>query len=224
MNRKAFARLSGVAVVFASAIALAQNAQVPSHPMGFFVTSKTPAGSGDLGGLAGADKICQDLAAAVGAGNRTWHAYLSTQTSAAGPGENARDRIGSGPWYNAKNVLIAVSVDDLHGDIQRDRNNIQKANALTEKGELIKGVGDNPNQHDILTGSDPDGRAFPTGVDTTCNNWTSDGDDHKAMLGHADRQGGGNISWNSVHMSAGCSAAKLVSTGGAGHLYCFAVR
>ena len=198
------------------------------HPMGFFVTSKTPTGAGDLGGLSGADKICQDLAAAVGAGSRTWHAYLSTQATQASPGEDARDRIGSGPWYNAKNILIAANVNDLHGDIRRDSNNIQRRTALTEKGDLIKGVGDIPVapsniEHDILTGSDSEGRAFSAGLDTTCNNWTSGGDDHKAMLGHADR-GGGGISWNSVHMSRGCSAATLISTGGRGYLYCFAVR
>jgi hypothetical protein len=140
------------------------------------------------------------------------------------PGENARDRIGSGPWYNAKNVLIAANVEDLHGDRLRDRNDIQKATALTEKGDTIKGAGDTPNQHDILTGSDSDGRAFPAGLDSTCDNWTSDTDDHKAFLGHADRTGGQNISWNSTHISKGCSAATLVSTGGAGHLYCFAIN
>ena len=144
------------------------------HPLGFFVTSTTPTGSGALGGLAGADKICQDLAAAVGAGARHGHAYLARPRPPAGtPGVNARDRIGPGPWYNAKNVLIAASVDDLHGDVQRDRNNIQKANALTEKGELILGAGDKPNQHDILTGSDSDGRALPAAMDANCANWTS---------------------------------------------------
>jgi hypothetical protein len=228
MNINPIALLALVAPLLGS-VASAQsaapaNSPAVSHPMGFFVTSTTPTGSGDLGGLAGADKICQNLASSVGAGDRTWRAYLSTQTTPAALGENARDRIGTGPWYNAKNVLIAANVEDLQGDRERDRNNIQKSNALTEKGELIKGSGDTPNQHDILTGSDSEGRAFPAGLDTTCNNWTSDGDDHKAMVGHADRSGGGNISWNSTHMSAGCSAAKFVATGGAGHLYCFAVH
>jgi hypothetical protein len=199
-----------------------------AHPMGFFVTSKTPAASGNLGGLAGADKICQDLAAAAGAGDRTWHAYLSTQPTQASVGEDARDRIGTGPWYNAKNTLIAANVNDLHGDIRRESNNIQKRTALTENGDTIKSVGDTPVppstiEHDILTGSDSQGRAFPAGLDTTCNNWTSDTDDYKAMVGHSDR-GGGGISWNSVHMSRGCSAAKLDESGGAGLLYCFAVR
>jgi hypothetical protein len=211
-----------VAIALGTAAVLAQNA--PPHPMGFFITSTTPTGSGNLGGLSGADKICQDLAAGAGASSRTWRAYLSTQPGPAGPGEDARNRIGRGPWYNAKNVLIAANVEDLHGDNARDRNNIQKSAALTEKGELIKGAGDTPNEHDILTGSDSEGRAFPAGLDSTCNNWTSDGDDHRAMLGHADRTGGGNVSWNSVHMSAGCSKPKLVQTGGAGHLYCFATN
>jgi hypothetical protein len=211
------------ALAMSATAVLAQAPATPPapHPLGFFVTSTTPTGSGALGGLAGADKICQDLAAAVGAGARMWHAYLSVPAMNGKPAVNARDRIGPGPWYNAKNALIAANVDDLHGDVQRDRNNIQKSNSLTEKGELILGAGDKPNQHDILTGSDSDGRALAVAVDATCDGWTSDSDAHKAMLGHADRTGGPNISWNSNHMSQGCSAAKLVATGGAGHLYCF---
>ena len=233
MNKSHVVFFVSLMTIFALSPAHSQNraSESPpavSHPLGFFVTSKTPTASGDLGGLEGADKICQELAATVGAGNRTWHAYLSTQPTQASPGEDARDRIGTGPWYNAKNVLIAANVNDLHGDIRRDSNNIQKRNALTEKGDTIKAVGDVPVppssvDHDILTGSDSEGRAFPAGIDTTCNNWTSADDDHKAMLGHADRSGGG-ISWNSVHMSRGCSAATLQSTGGTGKLYCFAVR
>ena len=215
--------LSAIAVTLAGAGAVLAAQAPPAQPMSFFITSSTP-GGGNLGGLAGADKICQDLAAAAGAGNKTWHAYLSTQPANGMPGVNARGRIGAGPWYNAKGVMIAANNGDLHGDNQRDRNNIQKANMLTEKGELIKGFGDMPNQHDILTGSDSDGRAFPAGLDTTCNNWTSDGADHKAMLGHADRSGGGNVSWNSVHMSADCTKEGLIRTGGAGHLYCFAIN
>jgi hypothetical protein len=217
--------LSAIAVTMlgsAATVVLAQG-QAPQKPMSFFITSTTE-GSGKLGGLAGADAICQNLAAAAGAGNRTWHAYLSQQQAGNEPSVNARGRIGQGPWYNAKGVLIASNVADLHGDQLRDRNNIQKANMLTEKGELIKGAGDMPNQHDILTGSDSDGRAFPPGFDTTCNNWTSDTDANKAMLGHADRTGGGNVSWNSVHLSAGCSKEALIRTGGAGHLYCFAIN
>jgi hypothetical protein len=218
--------LSAIAItLLGSAAVFAQGqGQAPQHPMTFFVTSSTPSGSGNLGGLAGADQVCQNLAQGAGAGNHTWHAYLSTQTTNEGPGVNARGRIGAGPWYNAKGVMIAGNVGDLHGDNQRDRNNIQKANMLTEKGELIKGFGEMPNEHDILTGSDSDGRGFPAGIDTTCNNWTSDGADRKAMLGHADRQGGGNVSWNSVHMSRDCTKAGLIATGGAGHLYCFATN
>jgi hypothetical protein len=216
--------LSAIAVTLLGSAAVLAAQAPPAQPMSFFVTSTTPTGSGNLGGLAGADTICQNLAAAAGAGNRTWHAYLSTQPANGVAGVNARARIGAGPWYNAKGTMIAANVGDLHGDNARDRNNIQKANMLDEKGNLIKGAGDMPNQHDILTGSDDDGRAFPAGLDTTCNNWTDATDDHKAMLGHADRTGGGNVSWNSVHMSAGCSAPKLIATGGAGHLYCFAIN
>jgi hypothetical protein len=222
MNRTIL--LSAIAVTLAGAGAVLAAQAPPAQPMSFFVTSTTPTGSGNLGGLAGADKVCQDLAAAAGAGNKTWHAYLSQQAQGGMPQVNARGRIGAGPWYNAKGVMIAGNVGDLHGDNARDRNNIQKANMLDEKGQLIKGAGDMPNQHDILTGSDSDGRAFPAGLDTTCNNWTADNDMAHAMLGHADRTGGGNISWNSVHMSQGCSKEKLIMTGGAGHLYCFAIN
>ena len=223
MNRRIgfFAVATGL---LGSAAVLAQGQpQQPQHPMSFFIADAVP-GTGNLGGLAGADRICQNLATAVGAGARTWHAYLSQQATATEPAVNARARIGTGPWYNAKGALIAANVADLHGDVLRDRNNIQKANALTEKGEMVHGVGDMPNEHDMLTGSDPDGRAYPTGLDTTCNNWTSDTDMTHAMLGHADRTGGGNVSWNSTHMSQGCSKEKLIATGGAGHLYCFAIN
>lgn len=192
----------------------------PPQPMSFFITS---AGSGDganLGGLAGADKICQTLAAAAGAGNRTWRAYLSlTQQGDMAP-VNARDRIGSGPWYNAKGQLVAANADDLH----MDRNNIRKPTAMNEKGGLVNGVGDMPNQHDMLTGSDSQGRALPGNpAITTCGNWTSNGMGN-AMLGHHDRLGGGNASWNAVHSSAGCSQEALVKTGGAGLFYCFAAN
>jgi hypothetical protein len=173
----------------------------PPQPMTFFVTS-------------------------VGANNGTWHAYLSAGASGGQPAVNARDRIGAGPWYNAKNARIAQNVADLHGDTleaARRGNNLTKVTALTEKGDLIKGVGDTPNQHDILTGSQLDGTAFTDGADHTCNNWTSNGTG-TAQLGHADRTGGGNTSWNSTHPSRGCSQENLVSTGGAGLLYCFAVK
>jgi|SRR5215471_6536612 len=232
MNKRII--LSAIAVtLLGSAAVLA--AQAPQQPMSFFITSTTQ-GTGNLGGLAGGDMICQNLAAAVGAGNRTWHAYLSTQAQGGRPAVNARGRIGAGPWYNAKGAMIAANVADLHGDQQRDRNNLQKATVLTEKGEMIKGVGDMPNEHDILTGSDSDGRAFTDGIDHTCNNWTADNADMagnnpnaprvqtRAMLGHADRSGGGNTSWNAAHMSAGCSKQQLIQTGGAGHLYCFAIN
>jgi hypothetical protein len=191
--------------------------------MSFFIASTVP-GTGNLGGLAGADQICQNLAAAAGAGNRTWHAYLSQEQRGNTPRVNARGRIGQGPWYNAKGQLIASNVGDLHGDAQRDRNTIRKLTALDEKGNQINGVGDMPNQHDMMTGSDSDGRAWTDGLDHTCNNWTSASDDNRATLGHHDRQGGNNTSWNSAHMSQGCSNAALVRTGGAGRFYCFAIN
>ena len=222
MNKRII--LSAVAVtLLGSAAVLAQGQQAPQHPMTFFVADAVP-GTGNLGGLAGADRICQNLATAAGAGSHVWHAYLSTQTTPAEVGVNARTRIGTGPWYNAKGALIAASVADLHGDLQRDRNNIQKISSLDEHGNMLKSFGDMPNEHDMLTGSDSEGRAFPAGFDTTCNNWTSDGTDHKAMLGHSDRSGGGNTSWNSAHMSRDCTKAGLIATGGAGHFYCFATN
>src|SRR5579863_1864932 len=194
--------------------------------MTFFVTSVGLGKGGDLGGLAGADAHCQALAAAVGAGSHTWHAYLSTQAAPGQPAVNARDRIGTGPWYNARGQMIAKDVADLHGDTleaARIGNNISKASVFTEKNEGIKGFGDMPNQHDILTGSMPDGRAYTDAADHTCKNWTSGGDG-TAMLGHFDRTGGGNTSWNSTHASRGCSQDNLISTGGAGLLYCFAIN
>ena len=223
MNKKVL--LSALAVtLLGSAAVLAQGQPAgPQKPMTFFVAGSVP-GGGNLGGLAGADRICQNLAQAAGAGNHTWHAYLSQQQQGNEPAVNARGRIGPGPWYNAKGVLVASNAGDLHGDNLRDRNNIQKANVLDEKGNVIKGFGDMPNEHDMLTGSDSDGRAFPGGFDTTCNNWTSDGTDHRAMLGHSDRQGGGNTSWNSAHASRSCSQPDLVATGGAGLFYCFAIN
>jgi len=192
------------------------------QPMSFFVTSVGMGKGADLGGLAGADMYCQMVGASAGRGNVTWHAYLSTQ----GPGAvNARDRIGQGPWYNAKGQQIAANLAELHGDtleIARMGNRINKQTALNEKGEMMKCVGDQPNEHDILTGSQPDGRAYTDSADHTCKNWTSSSDGI-AQLGHLDRLGGGNASWNSVHASAGCSQPQLVQTGGAGLLYCFAV-
>jgi len=188
--------------------------------MSFFVTSAGPGQGADLGGLAGADKQCQTLATAAGAGNRTWHAYLSQQPTANVPGVNARDRIGKGPWINAKGVVIATDVDNLHS-----ANNISKATALTETGAAINGRGDTPNTHDVLTGSQPDGRYIAGNVNTTCGNWTQSGEG-SAMVGHHDKTGLDESvpakSWNSSHMTRGCSADALKATGGAGLFYCFA--
>ena len=221
MNKRII--LSAITVTLVGSAAVLA-AQAPQHPMTFFVAREVP-GTGNLGGLAGADAICQRLAAGAGAGNHTWHAYLSTVTTAQEVGVNARGRIGPGPWYNAKGDLIAANVADLHGDVQRDRNAIRKTSALDEHGMPINGVGDMPNEHDMMTGSDSDGRALPLGpADVTCNNWTSDGDNARTMLGHSDRQGGGNTSWNSAHMSRNCTKQGLIATGGAGHFYCFAIN
>lgn len=183
----------------------------------FFITSVGPGEGANLGGLAGADAHCQKLAESVGAGDRTWRAYLSTSDE----GEetvNAHDRIGQGPWHNAEGVLVARDVDQLHGE-----NNLTKETALNEKGETVNGRGDNPNRHDILTGSQLDGSAFPGNEDRTCQNWTSSGSG-SAQVGHHDRQGGGSnpTSWNSAHASRGCSQEDLRGTGGDGLFYCFA--
>jgi hypothetical protein len=225
-----YAAIFAIAILTLPAIAGAQapqpqqQPQAPPQPMGFLVTSVGLGDGANLGGLAGADKHCQTLAQAAGAGNRTWRAYLSQTAGGGALAINARDRIGNGPWYNAKGVIIAANVDELHGDSQRDRNNIRKPNALNEKGEMVNGAGDKPNIHDILTGSDSHGRALIGRPDvTTCNNWTSNAAGN-AMVGHHDRLGGPNSSWNAVHMSNGCSQDNLVSTGGAGLLYCFAAN
>ncbi len=219
--------LGAVAVAFALAphVGFAQPAaQAPPQPMGFFITSVGSGDGANLGGLAGADKHCQTLAAAAGGGSRTWRAYLSAVAGGGQPPVNARDRIGSGPWYNAKGVLIAWNVAELHGDVERDRNNIRKPTALNEKGAEVNGVGNQPNEHDMLTGSDSHGRAMLGAANTTtCNNWTSNAEG-RAMLGHHDRLGGGNASWNAVHLSNGCSQPNLVATGGAGLFYCFAAN
>jgi hypothetical protein len=213
----------------------AQQAQATAaeRRMTFFVTSRGMGNGANLGGLAGADKHCQMLAAAAGAGDRTWRAYLSqTATGAPAatgcspyctPAIHARDRIGDGPWHNAGGQLIAGSVADLHGDIQRDRNNVRKQHALDERGQQVPGAGDTPNEHDILTGSDSHGHALVGRPEvTTCNNWMSNGPG-EAMVGHHDRIGGPNTSWNAVHMTNGCSQQNLASTGGAGRFYCFAL-
>ena len=186
----------------------------------FFVTSKGPGNGADLGGLKGADAQCAFMAYNVGAGDLTWHAYLSATAQDGQPGVNARDRIGAGPWYNVDGVMIARDVEDLHGP----DNNLNKETALTEKGERVNGRGDDPNMHDILTGSQLDGTAFPADAgDTTCGNWTRSGEG-SAWVGHHDRQGGGDhpTSWNSAHLTRGCSQDNLQSTGGNGLFYCFA--
>lgn len=197
---------------------LAGPAAAQQAPMGFFITS-APLEGGNLGGLAGADRHCQTLAAAAGAGNRTWRAYLSTQGAGA---VNARDRIGSGPWANARGVVIASSVAELHG-----ANNLTKQTALTETGAVVNGRGDTPNQHDILTGSQPDGTAIPGDADRTCGNWTKGGEG-SAMVGHHDRMGLNTeppaLSWNSSHPSRGCDLPSLRATGGNGLFYCFAAN
>jgi gluconolactonase len=201
-------------------------AKPPVQPLGFFVSSTGVGNGADLGGLAGADAHCQKLAVAAGAGNKTWHAYLSTQAANGQPAINARDRIGTGPWYNARSVLVAKDVAHLHGDTldaARLGNNLSRTTALTEKNELVKGAGDKPNEHDILTGSLPDGRAYTDASDHTCSNYTSSAAEGSAQLGHFDRTGGGNTSWNSAHGSRGCGQENLVKTGGAGLLYCFAL-
>lgn len=211
-------------VVLGSYAVRAQNP--PAQPMGFFITSIGLGNGANLGGLAGADKHCQALAAAAGGGNRTWRAYLSTQAAGGQAAVNARDRIGKGPWYNAKGTRIAQDVADLHGDTlesARRGNNLSRTTAMTEKGEPVKGAGDQPNQHDILTGSQLDGTTFPAGMDRTCGNWTSNTGD-SAQLGHFDRTGGGNTSWNSAHPSKGCSQSNLIATGGNGYFYCFATN
>jgi hypothetical protein len=205
-------------------LVLSGAAQAQQAAMSFFVTSVGEGNGADLGGLAGADKHCQMLAASAGAGSKTWHAYLSTQGAGA---VNARDRIGKGPWMNAKGVVVAASVDDLHSA----NNKLSKQNNLSEKGDVINGRGDTPNRHDILTGSTVDGKAFPADNDMTCKNYRSSAQG-AVMLGHNDRQGlrddDPSKSWNSSHPSrgaeGGCSQADLRSTGGDGLLYCFAVN
>ena len=198
-------------------------AQGQQASMSFFVTSAGPGKGANLGGLDGADRHCQQLASAAGAGAKTWHAYLSTQGAGA---VNARDRIGKGPWVNAKGATVAKDVAELHGT-----NALTKQSALSEKGEVINGRGDTPNRHDVLTGSQPDGSAFAAGEDRTCKNWTSS-TQGAAMVGHSDRIGlrddDASKSWNSSHPSrgpdGGCSQADLKSTGGDGLLYCFAAN
>jgi len=225
MTRMTRGVAASIAVLVAGCTGMTQQstsgmAPTASNGMSFFITSTGSGKGGDFGGLAGADKHCQTLAAAAGAGGKTWHAYLSTQ----GPGAvNARDRIGKGPWRNAKGEVVANNLDELHGT-----NKLGKQTSLTEKGEVVNGRGDTPNKHDILTGSRPDGTAFPGTDDMTCGNYTKSGDG-AVMLGHHDRNGTNpdpvaNVSWNASHKSAGCSVDALAKTGSGGLLYCFATN
>src|SRR6476660_7395432 len=223
-----------IAAALALGVTSAVDAQQPAPPqlpqapnMTFFVTGAGPGKGADLGGLEGADAHCQTLAARHGAGGKTWRAYLSTQEAAGKPAVNARDRIGNGPWQNFKGTVVATSVDDLHSD----NNKLSFDNSLSERGFIIPGVGFAPNRHDVLTGSTPEGRAFPPGEDRTCRNWPSS-TQGAAMLGHIDRKGlrddAPARSWNSSHPSrgndGGCSQADLRGTGGDGLFYCFAAQ
>jgi hypothetical protein len=218
MNTKNTKLVIALGLALASASCAMDAQQGGGNPMSFFVTSKGPGNGADLGGLTGADRHCQALAESAGAGNKTWRAYLSTSGVQA---VNARDRIGRGPWQNAKGVVVARDVNDLHSA----NNQLSKQNSITEKGEVIPGRGDPVNMHDILTGSSPDGRTLPGAM--TCNNWSSSGAG-TAMLGHHDRIGLTEDppakSWNSSHPSKGCSQDNLKSTGGAGLVYCFAAN
>ena len=217
MNRFARITMAGISLIWIA------TAQAQQHDMTFFVTSAGKGNGADLGGLAGADAHCQALAKAAGSTLTNWRAYLSTTEPGGAEGVNARDRIGKGPWQNAKGAVVAKSIADLHSD----SSNITKQTALTEKGETVSGRGDPVNMHDILTGSDPEGMFSTAGGDTTCGNWTKSGDG-SAILGHHDRQGLKDTrhmkSWNSSHGSRGCSQDALKSTGGAGLIYCFAAN
>lgn len=229
MKKTSIAACVGLSLSVLSSFTLAQQSQQPQAqqerpPLSFFVTSVGLDGA-NLGGLAGADAHCAALAKTVGSAKKEWHAYLSAQAQDGKPAINARDRIGKGPWHNARGALIARDVAHLHGDtieLARLGSNLSRTTALNEKGENTKGTGDQPNQHDILTGSLPDGTAFTDAADHTCSNYASNAETGSAQVGHFDRTGGGNASWNSAHASRGCSAEKLKSSGGAGLFYCFA--
>ena len=254
MNRSKYALAAFVLTILPGAyLAFAQQNVTPQHPMTFFVTSVGLGKGANLGGLAGADAHCQALATAVGAGGHTWHAYLSTQAKDGQPAVNARDRIGQGPWYNAKGEGIASDLAHLHGDtleLARLGNNVNKLTALTEKGEIVPGLNDNPdpkdrtwayasehpnsNRHEMLTGSQTDGRAYTDNIDHTCGNWTLGSEEGlhtvrgnegpAAQIGLSDANGGGNGSWNSSHPTRGCSQEALPASHGVGLFYCFAVN
>ncbi|HWM29595.1 MAG TPA: hypothetical protein VNQ14_14130 [Woeseiaceae bacterium] len=213
MNRTVVAA-AGLLLGCGAGIAIAEGAE--EGEMSFFITSEGPGDGANLGGLAGADLHCAELAG----DDREWHAYLSADTADGEAAVDARDRIGDGPWYNAEGVKVAEDVDDLHSD----NNKLSKENSLDENGERVNGRGDTPNMHDILTGSTADGTAFDDGEDHTCSNWTSNSGDGSAALGHHDRTGGGPdpTSWNSAHGSSGCGQEDLQGTGGNGLFYCFA--
>lgn len=203
-----------------SAVLSAAPANAPVQSMSFFITSAGPGDGANLGGLAGADRHCQRLAEAAGVTGKTWHAYLGQQAQGSVKAINARDRIGKGPWTNAKGVVVATNIDDLHSE----NNKLGKENSLTEKGAAVNGRGDTPNTHDILTGVGLDGRVASDTTDSTCKNWTSNSAG-AASVGHHDRQGGGTnpTSWVNAHPSRGCSQENLRGSGGAGLFYCFAV-
>lgn len=207
-----------VAIGVAAALMSVTSASAGEDGLSFFITSAGPGNGAGLGGLAGADAHCAALAEAAGTSGKTWRAYLSTTGEG---GVNARDRIGSGPWYNANGVMVAKDVDDLHSD----NNKLSKENSVTEAGAEVNGRGDSPNMHDIITGTTLDGMASSDEGDTTCKNWTSHGEG-SALVGHHDRTGGGSnpTSWNAAHGSRGCSQENLQGTGGNGLYYCFAVK
>lgn len=212
--------LTSAALITAAATFSSINSQ--ENEMSFFITSVGSGDGANLGGLAGADAHCASLASAAGSRGKTWRAYLSAHESGNSPAVNARERIGFGPWYNAKGVEVASTLNNLHSNYMQ----LGKENSLDENGNMVKGRGDSPNQHDILTGSTLDGRVIEDGSNHTCNNWTSNADaEGTAQVGHFDRTGGGQnpTSWNSAHGSAGCSQPNLVRTGGAGYFYCFAI-
>ena len=223
MRNNAIASLLGLSILLPTSLVQGQQNAEEQPPMTFFVTSVGMGDGANLGGLEGADQHCQTLAEAAGATGKSWRAYLSTQSSDGQPAINARDRIGQGPWHNAKGMQIGADLDSLH----YDNSNINYSGALNERGHTINSgaMGNSPNQHDILTGSRMDGTAFPAGEDMTCSNWTSGDDAGTAFVGHHDRfrRTTPGSSWNSVHKSRGCSQEKLKASGGAGMFYCFAI-